>query len=531
MAPPSVRGTATRAGSPAKAPDRRGRLVLARAAARSKELATRLSIGASRGRLVAQLLTESSVLAVIAALASLLVARWTLDGIAVLVNNVVPLHLDRTAIYVAAALALVTSMATGLYPALHAARCDSLAVLKAQSGQTGGGRRASRLRVGLATAQVAASMVLLVLAGLFTASLAKLHRTDPGMKTDGVVTFAISPQRNGYATERSVVLFGRLEQEIAALPGVTSVVSSTTPLMADDNRSTSVRVEGADARAEAEDAQYDEVGAGYFRTLEIPLVAGREFTTGDTEGSAKVAIVNEQFVKKFGLGRNAVGKRMSRGSRTLDFEIIGVAADAKHNSLTDAVPPMFFVSHRQDARRPGFRAFFLRTSLGSAAAMAAIRQAVNRLDSNLPIENLRTMSDAVRGAMVQQRLMGTMTAAFAVLATLVAGIGLYGVVAYGVAQRTSEIGLRIALGATRSGVRWMVLRQVGVITGVGGVLGLGVALALGRAARTLLFELQFYDAAVLSAAVITLMLVALAAGLVPAARAARIDPMRALKYE
>ncbi len=171
------------------------------------------------------------------------------------------------------------------------------------------------------------------------------------------------------------------------------------------------RVEGADARAEADDAHYDEVGPGYFGTLGIPIVRGREFTDADSASSPKVAILNEQFVRRFGLGRDAVGKRISRGSRTLDFEIVGVVADAKHGSLTKEVEPIFFVPHRQDARRPGVRAFFVRTSLGSADAMAAIRQAVHRLDSNLPIEKLRTMEDAVRGAMVQQRLMGTMTAA------------------------------------------------------------------------------------------------------------------------
>ena len=507
-------------------------LVLARAAARAKEMATRLSIGASRARLVAQLLTESSVLAFAAAGASLLVARWTLGLVDALLDNVLTVQLDAAALIATPVLAIVVSLATGLFPALQAVRTDSLGALKSQSGQAGGGRRAARLRMSLATAQVTASMVLLVLAGLFTASLARMARADPGMRIDGIVTFTISPQRNGYAPERSVALFDRIEEEIAAIPGVASVVSSSTPLMENDNRSTSTRVEGFDAGPESNtDTQYDEIGAGYFRTLGIPLIAGREFTARDSAGAPPVVIVNEQFARKFGLGTSGVGKRMSRGAQVLDLQIVGVVADAKHNNLTEAITPMFFVPHRQSERRPGFRAFFVQTSSGSAETMQAIRQAVTRLDSNLPIEKLRTMEEALRGAMTQQRLMGTMTGAFAVLATLVAGIGLYGVVAYAVSQRTPEIGLRMALGATRASVRWMVLRQVGVIAGVGGALGLGLALVLGRAAQSLLFGLQFHDAAVLGAAVAALMLVALAAGLVPASRAARVDPMRALKHQ
>jgi predicted permease len=506
-------------------------LVLARVASRSRELATRLSIGASRGRVVAQLLTESTVLACVAAVASLGIAQWTLALIHYVLQEALPITLGAWDILVAAGLAIAAGLATGVYPAVYAARCDSMAVLKTQSGQTGGGRGTSRMRIVLSTAQMAASMVLLVLAGLFTASLANIYRADPGMQTDGIVTFTVAPQRNGYTSERSVAFFDRVEQELALLPGVTMVSASTTPLMAGDNRRTSMRVEGMEGSAEAQDALYDEVGAGYFRTLGIPIVAGREFTATDVAGSPMVAVVNAAFVKQFGLGPNAVGKRMSRGARTLEIEIVGVAADAKHNNLQDAVAPMFFLSARQSERRPGFRAFFVRTSMPEADALPAIRRAVTRLDANLPIEKLQTMSESMRGAARRQRLMGIMTGAFAAIATLVAGIGLYGVVAYGVAQRTPEIGLRMALGATSAGVRWMVLKQVGVIAAIGAGIGLAAALAVGRAARTMLFGLQFHDAAVLAGAIGGLALVTLAAGLVPASRAARVDPMKALKYE
>jgi len=406
---------------------------------------------------------------------------------------------------------------------------NSMAVLKAQSGQTGGGRGSARMRVALSTAQMAVSMVLLVLAGLFTASLANIYRSDSGMKTDGVIMFTIAPQRNGYPAERSIALFDRLTQELGALPGVTSVTSSTTVLMSDDNRRTSARVERTDRGLDNDDSYYDEIDTAYFRTLGVPVVAGREFNATDTTGSPKVAIVNESFAKHFGMERDAVGKRMSRGSQILDIQIVGVVADAKYSSMTDAARPMFFTSHRQGERRPGFRTFYVRTAAADSGVMSAIRHVVARLDSNLPIERLQTMNDAVRGGIRQQRLMGILVGAFATLATLVAGVGLYGVVAYGVAQRTPEIGLRMALGATRATVRWMVLRQVGIIAAAGAGVGLGLALLVGRAARSLLFGLEFHDVPVLAAALAALMLVATAAGLVPASRAARIEPMRALR--
>jgi predicted permease len=476
-------------------------------------------------------LTESSVLALVAAVASLLVARWTMALVRSQLPTDLPSHLDASALIVTAVLAVGASIAVGLFPALHAARADMLSTLKAQAGQPAGGRRAARFRISLATVQVALSMVLIVLAGLFTKSLANVTQVDTGLTTDGVVTFAISPQRNGYSASRSAALFERLEDEIAALPGVTEVASSTTPLFSGDERVTLVFVEGFEVRPDTDNAtRYDEIGAGYFRALGMPVISGREFTRADSGSAARVAIVNERFARKFGLGRDAVGKRMSRATPALDLEIVGLVRDAKHSNLTDPVAPMYFVPHRQGSRKPGFMTFFVR-SANAQETMPAIRQVVARDDGNLPIEELRTMDDQVRGSMAPQRLMGVMTSAFAALATLIAAIGLYGVLAFTVAQRTPEIGLRMALGATRARVRWMVLQQVGLITVVGGAIGLASAILVGRAAQALLFGLQFYDTAVIAVSSVALVLVAFAAGFVPANRAARIDPMRALKYE
>jgi ABC-type antimicrobial peptide transport system permease subunit len=226
--------------------------------------------------------------------------------------------------------------------------------------------------------------------------------------------------------------------------------------------------------------RYDEIGHGYFRTLGVPLIAGREFTGADSENAAKVAIVNEQFARKFGLARETLGKRMSRGTPALDLEIVGVVRDFRHSNLRDAASPMYFVPYRQSNSRPRVMTFYVRTSMNADETIRAIRRLMRGLDQNLPIEGLRTMDDAMRGATTPQRLMSVMTGAFATLATLVAAIGLYGLLAFTVTQRTSEIGLRMALGATRGGVGWMVLRQVGVIVMVGGTLGLALAILAGR---------------------------------------------------
>jgi predicted permease len=512
-------------------------LLLARAAARSSEMAMRLSIGASRGQLIAQLLTESTALALAGGLASLLVARWTIALIGSLVPPTgdvsMPLQLDASALIATAALALGTSLLVGLFPALHATRPDVLSALKGQAGQPAGGRGAARFRTTLATVQIALSMVLLVLAGLFTRSLDNINRVDPGMHLDGLITFELSPDRNAYTPERTSLLVQRLEDDLAALPGVTAAASAMIPLLSGGGWEDSVKVDGfPDGPDVDNDTNYDEIGPGYLRTLGVPLIAGREFTGADTLNAPKVAIVNERFAEKFHLGRDAVGKRMSlSSSKTLDMEIVGLVKDARHTTLKRAIPPMLFLPNRQNPQRRSMT-FYVRTKTNPDQVMTSIRDAVSRLDAHLPVERLRTMQRQVREeTLVLDRLVGVLTAAFAALATMLAAIGLYGVLAYTVAQRTREIGLRMALGATRVRVRQMVLRQVGVMTLVGGTIGLAAAVAIARAAGSLLFGLQFHDPGVLAAAIAVLALVAFAAGFVPADRAARIDPMRALKYE
>ena len=511
-------------------------LLLARAARRAGEMAVRLSIGASRGQLILQLLSESILLAVIGGAAGLLVAGWTLNLIASLLPAdaaaTMDFALDRRVVLFAAALTLGTGVLFGLFPAVHSTRVDLLSTLKGQAGQPSGARAAARFRASLATLQIALSMALLVSAGLFTKSLLNVSRVDLGLKVDNLVTFGISPELNAYTAERSKVLFERLEDELAALPGVTGVTGSMVPALSGSNWGTSVNIEGFQSGPDVDNhANYNEIGPGYFRTMGVPLMSGREFTRADSLGAAKVAIVNEAFVKKFNLGREVLGKRMASDNSTkLDTEIVGLVQNAKYSEVKDQVPPLFFRPYRQDATI-GSLNFYVRTSGPAEDFIANIPRALARLDPNLPLENLRTMEQQVRDNVFLDRLISTLSAAFALLATLLAAVGLYGVLAYTVAQRTREIGLRMALGAAPSRVRRMVLKQVGIMTVIGGVIGLVAAYFMGRAAQSLLYQLQGHDPSVLIGSAVVLTLVALVAGLIPAHRASQIDPMRALRYE
>jgi putative ABC transport system permease protein len=513
-------------------------LLLARAAARAGEMAIRLSIGASRWRLIAQLLTESVLLALFGGIAGVLVASWTLRGIAAMLPPepaaTIQVQLDTTVLLFAAAVTIATGLLFGIFPALHSSRPDLQTIMKGQAGQPSGARAAARFRTSLATAQIALSMALLVAAGLFTRSLMNVTRVDLGLKIDNLLTFGISPELNAYTPERSRQLFERLEQEVAALPGVTAVTASLVPAIAGSNWGSSVSVQGFQAGPDTDtSSRFNQVGPGYFRAMGIPLIAGREFTPADAGKSPQVAIVNETFAKKFNLGRDTVGKFMSddTGPNTkLDTEIVGLVKDAKYSEVKGEIPPLFFVPYRQSTRL-GFINFYVRTSQDPEASFAAIRKTVASLDPNLPIEDLKTMSQQVSENVFLDRFISTLSAAFAILATLLAAVGLYGVLAYTVAQRTREIGLRMALGAAPGRVRLMLLKQVGLMTVIGGAIGLTAAWFLGRLAESQLYQLQGRDPLTLAASAVVLTIVALAAGFIPAHRASQVDPMWALRYE
>jgi len=512
-------------------------LLLARTATRATEMAVRLSVGASRRHLIGQLLVESCLLAVFGGLAGLVVARWTL----VLIRSLLPPEAIATiqfellpqVILFAAAVSLGTGLLFGLFPALHSTRHELVSVLKGESGQPSGARTASRFRTSLATAQIALSMALLISAGLFGKSLLNVSRVDIGIEVDDLITFSVSPELNNYTPEQSRAFFERLEDELAAIPGVTSVSAALVPILAGSSWGTDVAVEGFEAGPDTDDnARFNEIGLGYFRTLGIPLLAGRDFTRSDAFDAPKVAIVNETFARKFNIEGDVVGRRMSTDTDAgeLDIEIVGFMPDMKYNEVKREAPPLFVLPYRQDERM-GFLTFYVKSVLPLEQLLPTIRATIGGLDPNLPLDEIKTMRDQVRENVFIDRMISTLSAAFAVLATILAAVGLYGVLAYSVTQRTREIGLRMALGADGSRIRRMVLGKVGWMTLVGGVIGIGAAIGLGRVARSLLFEVQGHDPVVLVSSAVLLVATALTAGFVPALCASRIDPMSALRYE
>jgi predicted permease len=512
-------------------------LLLARAANRSVEMAVRLSIGASRRQVLGQLLVESCTLALAGGLAGLVVSQWTLSGIAALLPPqavaVIPAGTDGTVLLYALGLSLLTGIVFGLYPALHSTRPDLVGVLKGHSGQPSGARSASRFRTVLATSQIALSMALLVAAGLFIKSLYNVSRVELGLATDRLVTFAVAPSLNGYTPQQAVAFFERVEDAVAALPGAAVVSASTVQLIAGNNWNTSMRVQGFEAGPDTNTtASFSLVGPDFFRTLGIPLLQGRDFTRADGADAPKVAVVNLAFARKFNLGDRVVGTRVGTGrdSDALDIEIVGLVQDAKYSEVKDAVPPQIFRPYRQD-ENVGAISFYVRSEGDAAALLGPAQAAVRALDPNLPVEGAKTMAQQVRENVFLDRMISTLSAGFAVLATLLAAIGLYGVLAYTVTQRTREFGLRMALGADGASVRDMVLGHVARMTAVGGVIGLLAAVGIGRLAQSLLYELQGYDPVVLTVSAGLLTLVAAAAGLVPALRASRIEPMVALRQD
>jgi predicted permease len=510
-------------------------LLLARGASRSMEMAVRLSLGATRGRIVAQLLTESVLLALMGGVASLFVAKWTLAAMAGLMpaQMASDLHfsLNGTAIAFAAVLSIATGFVFGVFPALHSTSGELAGVMRDAGTKQTGAKAAARFRTSLVTAQIALSMALLMSAGLFVKSLRNVSTVDLGLKIDHITTFQIAPVLNGYEPRRTMVLFSQVEEQLAALPGVTGVTSARVPLLANNNWGNDVNVERYPRGPDIDNnSRFNEIGPDYFKVLGVPMVAGREFTNADALGRPKVAIVNETFAKKFNLGRDAVGKRMSQGGDTLDIEIVGLARDSKYSDVKMKVPPVFFVPYRQDSTI-GATGFYVRSGMDPMVVVRSIPGVIRKLDPNLPVGELRTLEQQVKDNVFLDRMISTLSAAFAALATLLAAIGLYGVLAYSVAQRTREIGVRMALGANGGSVQMMVMKQVAMMTLIGGVVGLAGALALGTAAKSLLYELKGYDPLVMGASVIVLTVVAFGAGYLPALRASRIDPMAALRHE
>jgi predicted permease len=511
-------------------------LLLGRAAGRSTEMAVRLSIGAGRKHLITQLLTESLLLALAGGASGVLVARWMLAGMLAVVPERTAADINPTLnaemLLFAGALAMITGVLFGLFPAIQSTRPSLMSALKANAGQPSGAKSAARFRVTLATAQIALSMALLIAAGLFTKSLSNITKVDMGLKTEQLVVFGIAPSLNGYAPARSHGIFDRVQERLARLPGVTNVAAAMIRVAAGEDWGSSFVVQGFNPGPDADIfANYNYIGAEYPRTLGVPLLAGRDIARTDTLDAPKVALVNESFVKKFNLGSDAVGSRLGRGRGAKPtIQIVGVVRDFTYSEVKGKPIPVVFFPYWQD-ENVGTMNFYVRTSGNEEDVLAAIPRVVRDIDPNLPVANAMTMSVQVMENVFLDRFVTSISAAFAVLATVLAALGLYGVLAYTVSQRTREFGLRMALGADATNVRKLVLQQVALMTAVGAAIGLASAFALGRAAESLLFQMNAHDPFVFGAAAVALTAVALLAGFIPAQRASRVDPMTALRYE
>jgi predicted permease len=519
-------------------------LLLARAAARASEMAVRSSLGAGRAQLIGQLLAEAGLMAVGAGLVSLVVARATLT----LVLSFLPSELGRTVdigidgpvLAFAGVISLATSLLFGLVPAIHSTRPDLLAVTKANPARGSVGRGTTRFRHALVSAQIALSMALLCSAGLFLRSLTNVSRVQLGIRTDSVVSFAVSPAQIGYDSTQSWTLFRRIEDELATLPEVVGVTGALVPVLRGWSNGNDVDVDGFPTTPGSDvNSRSNFVGVEYFKTLGIPLLAGREFTAGDAPGTPGVVIINEAFAKKFRLGSNPIGHRMRLGNALApetrdrprrDLEIVGLIKDAAYNEVKGEIPPVFYLAIRQHPDIPR-QVFYVRTRGAPTAVLGAIPPLVAKLEPNLPVADLLTLPQQVKENIYLDRMITTFSAGFALLATLLAAVGLYGVLAYTIAQRTHEIGLRMALGADAGQVRAMVIRQVGSMTLGGGLFGLAAAFAIGRSAQSLLYGLEGYDLVSFGGAAVLLAAVALSAGFIPARRASRVHPMEALRSE
>ena len=511
-------------------------ILLAQVTTRAAEMSIRLSLGASTYRVVRLLLSEAALLGILGGAGALVVGHLTISGmLAILPTDgpVLQAVLDIRVLAFTLMLGILTSVVFGLFPAMYAVRATPAGGVNAHTARVSGSRTAARFRTSMAVTQLALATGLLAVAGLLVVSLVNTVRLDLGIRREGLIAFGLSPTLNGYTPDNTAQFFDRLDAELRAMPGVTSVTATTVPILSQSNWGNNVTVEGFEAGAGVNtNASAARVGVDYFRTLGIPLLAGREFTDADIKGSPQVAVVNEAFARKFNLVDRVIGKRMALGAgtnRPLDIEIVGLVRDAKYDEVRDPAPPQFVMPYRQVDT--GGLTFYVRAGADMPAVLRAIPTVVRRLDANIPISNLRTMEDQIQYDTSGYRALTMTSSVFAGLAIVLAAIGLYAVLAFGIAQRLREIGIRIALGATPRDVRGLVLGQVGRIGIVGVVIGAALALGLGRLSQAMLFGVERTAPAIIAGAVVLALGVAFAAAVVPARRATLVQPVEVLKAE
>ncbi len=513
-------------------------LLIARAFARQREISIRLSLGASRGRLVRQLLAESMVLSLAGGAVGVALAFAMTRGLLALIPvEGSPLLIrpepDGRILLFTLGVALLTGLIFGLVPALQASRCDHWTTLKDTVGSIAGpGSGSLFLRKGLIAAQVALSFLLLFGAGLFVRSLQNLRTTNPGFhEMSNLVTFQVSPALIGYDAPRVVHFYQDLLENISALPGVRSAGLASVPVLHGWEWDSTTQVEGHQAK-DGEDMQafMNSITPGYFKTMGIPILEGRDFDESDVKRDSKVAIVNSRFARHFFGTRSAVGRHIGRGSGPdvkLETEIVGVVADSLYEGPRDGVRRQVFVPNWGN----GSVAFYVRTSASSDSTFKALRNEVRKLDASLPIYELKTLEAQLDETLLTERLIALLSAGFGFLATALAVIGLYGVMASAVARRTKELGVRIALGAPRASVMWLVMKEVLLLLAIGLAMGVPSGLSLGRFVGSQLYGIKPNDPSIAGGTILLLALVSVAAGLIPARRASRIDPILALRFE
>ena len=513
-------------------------LLIARASDRQREVAIRLALGASRRRLITQLLVESVLLASVGGAIGLGLAVFMDRALlSFLPHDITVLTVSTSPDAMVLAFALIVSLLTGLLfglmPALQATRPHLASTLKEEGRGVVGGTSVL-LRKGLVVAQVALSLLLLIGAGLFVHSLKNLKELDPGFRTTNLVSFAVDPTLSGKPQSWSLDYYRRLSERMQSLPGVTSSTLAVISLLVDNEWDNGTTVEGYSTKVgESVDPHMQFCTPGFFETLQIPMLAGRDFRLNDDAAAPKVGIVNRKFARKYFANVSPIGRHVGFGTdpgTKLDIEIVGVVGDTKYENMREEVPYELYVPYNQQKFVVGMTGY-LRTSADPVGLFSTLRKVVADLDADVPLYQMRTLDQQVENSLVTERLLATLSGGFGFLATLLAAMGLYGVMAFMVARRTREIGIRMALGASGGSVVWLVMREVMLLVGLGVAIGLPAALGLTRLVRAQLFGVDPSDALTLGLATAGIAAVAMLSGYLPARRATSIDPMRALHWE
>jgi predicted permease len=525
-------------------------LLLSRAAGRQKEIGLRVALGASRWRLIRQLLTESVLLALLGGFFGLIFALWIKDGLIAVslwggrgMTSLQP-ELDWRVLGFTMALSLLTGIVFGLAPAWRSTRVDLTPSLK-ESGRSSSSIHRSLLSRGLVVVQVAMSLVLLVGAGLFVRTLLNLQRLDPGFNTQNLLLFEVQPSLIGYKDEKLRQIYLQIGERVETIPGVQAVTFSRDALLSQSSSSSSVFLrEALSAPPDSEgrikpsgEAYRHRVRENFLEAMGIPLLYGRSFGPQDDAKSPKVVVVNQTFVNRYFPNENAIGKRFTYDtSKPDDLEIVGICKDAKYARQRDDIPPTVYSSHRQESPMNG-AIFEVRTAGDPTAVVASVRNVVKEIDANLPVQNVKTQIEMADDTLRMERLFAKLLTLFAVLAQQLAAIGLFGVLAYTVAQRTHEIGIRMALGADRASVLKMIVRQGMTLAVLGVILGLVGAYVLTKYLESwislskMLFGVKVSDPLTYGVIAGVLTVVALIACYIPARRATKVDPLVALRYE